>query len=97
MHPEANISSPWLDSHRLLERAMKLQLSEDGGNLAEVESCLQQALDLSPDNIEALEETAHFYHAVMPDSQKAAHCANRCREKAAALVAEMDGILADLS
>jgi len=73
---------------------MKLQLLEDRGNLAEIEGYLQRALDLSPDNIEALEEAAHFYDVVIPDSQRAAYFASRCRERAAALVTEMDGILA---
>ncbi len=54
MDPEVNISSHWLESHRLLEMAMKLQLLEDGGSLEEIETYLQRALDLSSDNIKAL-------------------------------------------
>ncbi len=79
-------------SFELVDRAVRLQLS-DGGNLAEIEECLQRALSLDPNSIEVLQEAAHFYDVVVPNSRKARKLAANCRVKAAKLVAEMDSII----
>jgi hypothetical protein len=84
-----------VESTRLLGQAMALQLANDGGTLAEVELLLNQALELWESNLEALEECAHFYDAVMDEDLKAIHYATLCRAKASALLAAMDEILAD--
>ena len=94
MNRETTTASKRFVSHRLVSRAIGLQLSDDNGKLKEIESLLLEALKASPDNIEALEEIAHFYDAVMADSEKAAYYANFCRISAAKLIREMDEILA---
>jgi hypothetical protein len=63
--------------------------------LGEVEACLVKALELWGDNLEALEETAHFYDAVVDDSAKAMHYAGLCRAKAVELVEAMSDIFRD--
>ena len=73
---------------------MDLLLSDDG-ELSEVEACLIKALELWGDNLEGLEETAHFYYAVVVDSAKAKHYAGLCRAKALELVEAMGDILKD--
>jgi hypothetical protein len=65
------------------------------GELTDVEGCLVKALELWGDNIEALEEIAHFYDAVISDSAKAKHYAGLCRAKALELAKAMDDILKD--
>jgi Tfp pilus assembly protein PilF len=75
---------------------MRLQLSDDG-DLSEIENCLKKALSLDPTSIEALEEAAHFYDAVVPNAQKARKFAARCRDKAVKVAAEMDNIIKELS
>ena len=80
------------DAFELVDRAIRLQLS-DKGNLSEIELCLQKALALDPDGIEVLEESAHFYDAVVPNRRKARRFATRCREKALKLIADMDNII----
>lgn len=52
-----------------------------------------RALELWDGNIEALEEIAHFCHAVMDDDTNAVRYPTLCRTNAAALVASMDEIL----
>ena len=84
-----------LEATRLIGQAMELQLASDGGGLVEIESLLERALDLWKDNLDGLEETAHFYDAVADDNDKAVHYARLCRDHAAMLVARMDEILAD--
>ena len=76
----------------LVDRAIRLQLSDDG-DLSEIEEYLQKALTLDSDGIEVLEEVAHFYDAVVPKRSKARKFATQCREKALKLVAEMDSII----
>ena len=84
-----------LEGTRLVGQAMSLQLSSDNGPLSEVEALLLRALELWPDNLDALEEAAHFYDAVMDNDQEAVHYARCCRTRAAALVVKMDEVLAD--
>jgi Tfp pilus assembly protein PilF len=85
------------EAFSLAQRAIRIQVANDHGELSDAESCLVQALDLDPDSIEALQEAAHFYDAVMPNEGKAREYALRCRELAAKLVAEMDEILSEYS
>jgi len=75
----------------LVDRAIRLQLSDEG-ELSEIEDCLQRALRLDPNSIEVLQEAVHFY-AVVPNARKARKLAAHCRDKAAKLVAEMNGII----
>jgi hypothetical protein len=72
---------------------MSLQLATADGSLAEAEELLRRALGLWPGNIDALEEIAHFYDAVLDDHANAVKYAAQCRARAAALVASMDEIL----
>src|ERR1700687_5621958 len=81
-----------IESFALVDRAMRLQLADDG-ELSEVEECLTKALALNPENIDALQEAAHFYDAVMPNVRKAKKYALDCRGRAAKVASEMDGIL----
>jgi hypothetical protein len=80
----------------LVDRAIRLQLSDDG-DLSETENCLKRALRLDPNNIEALQEAAHFYDAVVPNAQKARRFAASCRDKALKVAAEMDSIIKERS
>jgi Tfp pilus assembly protein PilF len=82
-----------VEAFKYVDRAIRLQLSEDAA-LAEVEECLNKALKLDPDSVEALQEAAHFYDAVMPNARKARRYAVICREKASKVVGEMEEILA---
>ncbi len=84
-----------IEAFTLADRAQRLQLAEDGGALSEVEDCLTRAINLDPDNIEALQEIAHLYDAVIPDAEKAKRYAARCREQAMKIITQMDSILAD--
>ncbi len=81
-----------VEAFELVDRAIRLQLA-DSGDLSEVEACLRKALALDPGNIEALQETAHFYDAVTPNAKKAKKYAVDCRGRAASVASEMDGIL----
>lgn len=81
----------------LVDRAIRLQLSDDDGELSEVEDCLKRALSLDPNSIEVLQEAAHFYDAVVPNARKARKFAMYCRDKAVKIVAEMDGIIREQS
>jgi Tfp pilus assembly protein PilF len=82
-----------VEAFKYVDRAIRLQLSEDAA-LSEVEECLNKALKLDPDSVEALQEAAHFYDAVMPNARKARRYAVICREKASKVVGEMEEILA---
>lgn len=82
-----------VEAFALADRAQRLQLAEDNGDLSEVEECLVRAIELDPDSLEALQEIAHLYDAVLPNPDKARGFARRCREQAMKIVSEMDGIL----
>jgi hypothetical protein len=69
-----------------------LQASERGA-VAEGEANLQHALDLDPENMDALRHAAGFYHIVAHDPAKARHYAALCRTQASAVTAQMDEIL----
>jgi hypothetical protein len=72
-----------IEAFSLTDLAVRLQLAEDGGELDEGEECLTRALELDSENIEVLQEAAHFYDAGLPHPQKARQCAVQCRAKAA--------------
>jgi Tfp pilus assembly protein PilF len=82
-----------IEAFELVDRAMRLQLADDNGDLDEVEDCLNKAIELDPENIHALQEAAHFYESVVPNAEKARKYAATCRRKAATIISEMDGIL----
>jgi hypothetical protein len=84
-------SNSRIEAFKLLDQAMRLQLTDDG-DLVEIEECLKKALKLNPDSIEALQEAAHLYDAVVPNANR--KYAASCLEKVAEVAAEMKGILA---
>jgi hypothetical protein len=88
----ADSSDHRTEAFALVQRAIRLQLSDDA-ELSEVEVCLLKAVELDATSIEALQEAAHFYDAVLPDEAKATEFALRCRAQAANVSAEMDEIL----
>ncbi len=69
-----------------------LQASERGDS-AEAERYLNQALELDPDNMDALRHAAGFYHFVLHDDGKARRYATICRAQAVKVTAQMDDIL----
>lgn len=69
-----------------------LQASERGDS-AEAEKYLNQALELDPENMDALRHAAGFYHFVLHDDAQARRYATLCRAQAAAVTAQMDKIL----
>jgi Tfp pilus assembly protein PilF len=69
-----------------------LQASERGDS-AQAEQLLKKALDVDPENMEALRHAAGFYQIVMKDSAKARQYAALCRVQASAVTAQMDQIL----
>jgi hypothetical protein len=82
-----------IEAFKLVDQAIRLQLTEDGDPV-EIENCLMKALKLDPGSIDALQEAAHFYDAVVPNANKARTYATRCLEKLAEIAAEMKGLLA---
>src|SRR5215813_10018622 len=74
---------------KLVDRAIRLQLSNHG-EPSDVEGYLKLALELDPDSIDALQESAHFYDAVTPIRTKARKHALLCREKAQRVIGEMN-------
>ncbi len=69
-----------------------LQASERGDS-AEAEKYLNQALELDPDNMDALRHAAGFYHFVLHDPEKARRYATLCHAQAAKVTTQMDDIL----
>jgi len=69
-----------------------LQASERGDS-AEAEKYLSQALELDPDNMDALRHAAGFYRFVLHDEASARRYATLCRAQAAKVTAQMDDIL----
>jgi Tfp pilus assembly protein PilF len=86
------MSSTNIAAYEFLNRM--LQASERG-DPAEAEKYLKQALELDPENMDALRHAAGFYHIVTHDSAKARHYATLCRVQAAKVTAQMDEILGD--
>ncbi|HWH58913.1 MAG TPA: hypothetical protein VN682_14880 [Terriglobales bacterium] len=67
--------------------------ASERGDSTEAEKYLRQALELDPDNIDALRHAAGFYHFVLHDPAKARRYATLCRAQAAKVTAQMDDIL----
>ena len=63
------------------------------GDSSEAEKYLQEALELDPENMNAVRHAAGFYHFVLRDATKARHYATLCRAQAARVTAQMDEIL----
>jgi hypothetical protein len=82
--------------YHLVKRAIAIQVQDDEPiySLQDAEADLLGAHRRDPAHLEALEELAHFYDAVIPDSEKAKAYAQLCRDRAAKLVDDMDRILA---
>ncbi len=71
-----------------------LQASERGDS-TEAEKFLNQALELDPENMDALRHAAGFYHFVVRDPVRAKHYAALCRAQATKVTAQMDEILGE--
>ena len=67
--------------------------ASERGDSTEAEKYLRQALELDPDNMDALRHAAGFYHFVLHDAAKARRYATLCRVQAAKVTAQMDDIL----
>ena len=78
-------------------RARLLMLEDEplSGSLLDVERCILKALDLAPDNLEAIEEAAHYYDVVAPGRRKAVKHAKRYIALAGKVVSDMQAILED--
>ncbi|HEV8423139.1 MAG TPA: hypothetical protein VGQ40_07325 [Chthoniobacterales bacterium] len=63
------------------------------GDSSEAEKYLREALELDPENMNALRHAAGFYHFVLRDRTRARHYATLCRVQAARVAAQMDEIL----
>ena len=79
-------------AHMLITKARLLMLG-DSATLAQVEDCILKALDLSPNNLEALEEAAHYYDVVAPDRRKAVRYAKRYIQLVGKTISEMRAII----
>jgi len=71
----------------------RMHQASERGDSAEAEKYLRQALELDPDNMDALRHAAGFYHFVLHDPAKARRYATLCRAQAAKVTAQMDDIL----
>jgi Tfp pilus assembly protein PilF len=63
------------------------------GDTAEAEKYLNQALQLDPENMDALRHAASFHHLVLHDAARARRYAALCRAQAAKVIVQMDEIL----
>ena len=85
-----------VEAYALICRAIDIQLSgKTEVPLQTAEDCLLRAIALNPQSLEALEELAHLYDAVLPNPPKAKSHALKCKERAEKIVLEMNEILAD--
>jgi hypothetical protein len=82
-----------VEAFSLVHKAIGLLLSDDDGDLSDVEGCLRRAVELDPSSIEVLQEAAHFYDAILPNPELARTYATACRDKALAVADEMTEIL----
>ena len=80
-----------------IARARLLMLGDEPvtGTLDDVESCILAALSLAPENLEAVEEAAHFYDIVVLSRRKALMYAKRHIRIALKAVSEMQAIIAN--
>jgi hypothetical protein len=79
----------------LVSRAVLIMLQEDstGPPLSEAEKDLLRAYELSPKDLDTLEELAHLYDVVIPDRAKAKQFARLYVERVQEVLAEMHAIL----
>jgi hypothetical protein len=84
-----------IEAIALTYKAIKLQLSNDDGGLKEVEDVLLKAVAVDSKCIDALQETAHFYDAVLPRADRAKRYAASCKSECQQIISEMDAILAE--
>jgi hypothetical protein len=73
----------------------RLLMLGDSATLAQVEKCILKALSLSPNNLEAIEEAAHYYDVMKFDRRKAVKYAKRYVQLAGKVVSDMQAILDD--
>jgi len=67
------------------------------GDVALAKDCLEQALFQAPEDVAVLSQAAHFYSTALRDPAKAREYADRALERAAAIIGEMDELLASRS
>lgn len=79
----------------LVSRGVVIQLLDhrEGPALKEAERSLLRALEVSPDNVNAIEELAHYYDAVADDSEKAKHFAREYLNRVEPVTQEMRALL----
>ena len=83
--PTTNIAA-----YEFLNRMLQ---ASNRGDSVEAEKYLNQALELDPENMDALRHAAGFYHFVLHDETRARRYATLCRAQAAKVTAQMDEIL----
>lgn len=64
------------------------------GDIALAKDSLERALRQAPDDVAVLRQAAHFYSTALRDPAQAREYANRARQRAAAIVSEMDELAA---
>ena len=79
------------------ELLAKAAASSSSGDIALAKDYLEQALRQAPEDMAVLTQAAHFYSTALRDPAKAREYADRARQRAAAIVAEMDELLASQS
>ena len=67
------------------------------GDIALAKDSLDRALRQAPEDIAVLRQAAHFYSTALRDPAQASDYADRARKRAAAILAEMDELLASQS
>jgi len=79
-----------------ITRARLLMLEDEplSGSLREVERCIQKALELAPDDLDAIEEAAHFYDIIVPNRRKASTYAKRYIQLSSRVISDMRVIVA---
>lgn len=88
-----NYYSPYLWNVRA--RLEMLQGGSDGDPFGNAEKYLRIAFEINPDDLEVLEELAHFYDVLVPDREKSVRFATMVSEKVGLLQRDMRKILED--
>lgn len=88
-----NYLSPFL--HATKARLIMLHSEGCQYSLEDAGKCLLSAQEINPNDLEVIEELAHFYDIVMPDSKLASHYATLLLEKIGAMSKDMAEILDD--
>lgn|GEM_PF-5603834 len=81
----------------LVSRGVVIQLLDHrkGPALSEAERSFLRALEVAPDHVSAIEELAHYYDAVVDDSEKAKHFARSYLNRVEPVIQEMRVILGE--